>query len=110
MVSATSYGSRFDAAVRAGAIARLEPVTNHGANFRKLIAGRVDAVICSRLVGLYYLGLLGGVDAVEISGPVVERRTAISCSPSRRISRRWPGSSIQTLERMEEDGTITSPD
>ena len=72
VVAATSYGKRFDGAVRAGELKKLDIATSHETNFRKLLARRVDAVICSRLVGLYYLGRLDGLKDVEISGPVVE--------------------------------------
>lgn len=106
MVSATSYGSRFDAAAQAGEFPRLEPVTNHETNFRKLIAGRVDAVICSRLVGLYYLGLLDGLDAVEVSGPVVETTQSHLAFTRQKDYTALARQFDEALERMEQDGTI----
>ena len=106
VVSATSYGSRFDAAVQAGAFLRLEPVTSHETNFRKLIAGRVDAVICSRLVGLYYLSLLDGLDAVEVSGPVVETTQSFLVFTRQRDYTALARQFDLTLEGMEQDGTM----
>ena len=106
VVSATSYGSRFDAAVQAGEFQRLEPVTSHETNFRKLIAGRVDAVICSRLVGLYYLDLLGGLDAVEVSGPVVETTHSYLVFTRQRDYAALARQFDLTLEGMEQDGTM----
>lgn len=106
VVSATSYGSRFDTAAQAGFFPRLDPVTNHETNFRKLIAGRVDAVICSRLVGLYYLGLLDGLDEVEVTGPVVETTQSYLVFTKQKDFTALARQFDQTLERMEQDGTI----
>lgn len=106
VVSATSYGGRFDAAVQAGSFPRLEPVTTHETNFRKLIAGRVDTVICSRLVGLYYLGLLDGLDAVEVSGPVVETTQSHLAFTRQKDYTALARQFDEALERMEQDGTI----
>jgi len=107
VVSATSYGNRFDAAVQNGTFKKLEPVTSHETNFRKLLAGRVDAVICSRLVGLYYLDLLDGLDEVEIGGPIVETTFSYLVFTKQRdytaLSRQFD----QALESMEQDGTLT---
>ena len=105
VVSATSYGGRFDAAAQAGVFPRLEPVTNHETNFRKLLIGRVDAVICSRLVGLYYLGLLGGIDAVEVNGPVVETTHSYLVFTKQKDFTALARQFDQALERMEQDGT-----
>ena len=106
VVSATSYGSRFDTAVQAGFFKNLEPVTSHETNFRKLLAGRVDAVICSRLVGPYYLDQLNGLDEVAIGGPVVETTFSYFVFTKQRdftaLSRQFD----QALDAMEHDGTL----
>jgi len=106
VVSATSYGNRFDTAVQAGTFKNLEPVTSHETNFRKLLAGRIDAVICSRLVGLYYLDLMNGLDDVEIGGPIVETTLSYLVFTKQKdftaLSRQFD----QALENMEQDGTL----
>lgn len=72
VVGGTSYGPRFDAAVKQGLLRRLETSSSHEASFRKLLAGRMQAVICSRVVGLALLQQLQAGGRVKISGPVVD--------------------------------------
>jgi polar amino acid transport system substrate-binding protein len=106
VVGATSYGSLFDTAVQAGVFKKLEPVTSHETNFRKLLARRIDAVICSRLVGLYYLDLLNGLGDVDIRGPVVETTFSYLVFTKQRdftaLSRQFD----QALDAMEHDGSL----
>ena len=106
VVIATSYGSRFDTAVKAGTLRKLEAVTSHESNFRKLLAHRVDAVICSRLVGLYYLGLLNGLNDVEISGPTVETTVSYLVFTRKKNHTALSQQFDQALESMERDGTL----
>jgi len=106
VVSATSYGNRFDSAVQAGTFKRLESVTSHETNFRKLLAGRIDAVICSRLVGLYYLDLLNGLGEVDSGGPIVETTFSYLV-----FTKQWDFTALsrqfdQALDAMEHDGTL----
>lgn len=106
VVNNTSYGQRFDQAAKDGVFSKLDRTSSHEMNFRKLLAGRIDAVICSRLVGAYYLAALGQTSQVSISGPVVE--TAVSYIAFSRkknhqeLSRRFD----LTIEAMERDGSI----
>lgn len=106
VVIATSYGSRFDNAVRAGTLRKPEQVTSHESNFRKLLAGRVDAVICSRLVGFYYLGLLNGLNDVEVSGPTVETTFSYLVFTRKKDYTALSLQFDQALENMERDGTL----
>ena len=107
LVIATSYGSRFDTAVQARTFRRLEPVINHETNFRKLLAGRIDAVICSRLVGLYYLDMLDGLKGVEVGGPVVETTFSYLAFTRQRDYSALAQQFDEALEGMERDGTLT---
>lgn len=106
IVHNTSYGQRFDLAAKDGVFRRLDATSSHEMNFRKLLAGRIDIIICSRLVGVYYLNAMGQASQVSISGPVVE--TAVSYIAFSRkkkfqaLSRRFD----QTIEAMERDGSI----
>jgi len=106
VVVATSYGSRFDAAVQAGTLKKLETATSHEANFRKLLAGRVDAVICSRLVGLHYLDRLAGLKKVEIGGPVVETTLSYLAFSRHKDFSALAGKFDEALEAMESDGSL----
>ena len=106
LVIATSYGSRFDAAVKAGTFKKLDPATSHETNLRKLIAGRVDAVICSRLVGLYYLDRLAELKNVEIGGPVVETTFSYLAFSRQKDFSALAGKFDEALEAMERDGSL----
>ena len=72
VVGATSYGAIFDAAAQQGVFKKLEMSSSHEANFRKLLAGRMDAIVCSRAVGLEILKQLQATGRVKISGPPIE--------------------------------------
>jgi len=106
IVIATSYGSRFDNAVQAGTLKKLEKVNDHESNFRKLLGRRVDAVICSRLVGLYYLGLLNGLSEVEVTGPVVETTSSYLVFTRKQDYTALSQQFDLAMESMERDGTL----
>jgi len=106
LVIATSYGSRFDAAAQAGTFKKLDTATSHETNFRKLLAGRVDAVICSRLVGLYYLDRLAELKNVEIGGPVVETTFSYLAFSRQKDFSALAGKFDEALEAMERDGSL----
>lgn len=72
VVGATSYGAIFDAAAQQGVFKKLEISSSHEANFRKLLAGRMDAIVCSRAVGVEILKQLQATGRVKISGPPIE--------------------------------------
>lgn len=72
VVAGTSYGAIFDAAARQGTFKKLEISGSHEASFRKLLAHRMEAVVCSRAVGVEILKQLQAVRRVKISGPPIE--------------------------------------
>lgn len=72
VVAGTSYGAIFDAAARQGTFKKLEISGSHEASFRKLLARRMEAVVCSRAVGVEILKQLQAVRRVKISGPPIE--------------------------------------
>ena len=106
VVTATSYGARFDEAAKAGLFRILDPAPTYEQTFKKLLAGRVDAVVCSRLVGLSVLKRLNAESMVEISGPpsettgsyLVFTRTKDLSEVARRFDEIFDG--------MESDGTL----
>ena len=106
LVIATSYGSRFDAAAQGGTFKKLDPATSHEMNFRKLLAGRVDAVICSRLVGFYYLDRLDALEKVEIGGPVVETTFSYLAFTRQKDFSALAARFDEALEAMERDGAL----
>lgn len=67
-----SYGDVFDAAAANGLFARVEFVARDESNFRKLQAGRIDAVIGSREAGLATLRRLGIADQIRVTGKPLE--------------------------------------
>lgn len=106
LVIATSYGSRFDAAAQAGTFKKLDPATSHEMNFRKLLAGRVDAVICSRLVGLYYLDQLDALKKVVVGGPVVETTFSYLAFSRQKDFSALASKFDEALDAMERDGSL----
>ena len=106
IVNGTSYGNRFDSAVQAGMFRKLDSATDYVMTFRKLLAGRVDAVICSRLVGLYYLRALNGLNDAEISGPPVEATVSYLAFTRKKDFTVLSQQFDQALENMARDGTL----
>jgi polar amino acid transport system substrate-binding protein len=106
IVNATSYGSRFDSAVASGTFRKLEAVSDHETNFRKLLAHRIDAVICSRLVGAYYLKKLNGAHAVMVNGPTVETTLSYLVFARNESGIALARQFDQAMDEMARDGTI----
>jgi polar amino acid transport system substrate-binding protein len=66
LLRGASYGEVFDAAVAGGMFSRLEYVAQDEWNFRKLMAGRIDVVICGRQAGMAMLAKLGATASVLV--------------------------------------------
>jgi len=107
VVRNTSYGARFDAALKQGVFAQVEVASDYERIFRMLLAGRVDMVICSRLVGMNFLRQLDPDERIApVSGPPSE--TALSYLV---FSRRSEAAALaeafdQALSTMRKDGTL----
>jgi polar amino acid transport system substrate-binding protein len=71
-----------------------------------LLAGRVDAVICSRLVGLYYLKKLNGQDSVSSSGPTVDAVDSFLVFSPKKDYSVLAKQFDHAMETMESDGTL----
>jgi polar amino acid transport system substrate-binding protein len=106
VVMSTSYGQRFDDAVARGAFAKLESTTSYEQIFRMLVGERVDAVICSRLVGLEFVRRIGAGKLVEISGPVVETTLSYLVFTTKKTDAALAPAFDKALEAMERDGTL----
>lgn len=104
VVMSTSYGQRFDEAAARGAFARTVPASSYERIFRMLVGGRVDAVICSRLVGIEFVRRLGVDKLIEISGPPVE--TALSYLVFAPKNAALAPAFDKVITAMERDGTL----
>ena len=72
LVRGASYGQRFDVAAGSRIFSRLDYASHDEWSFRKLIAGRVDAVVAGRQAGIAMLRRLRATGEVQISGPPLE--------------------------------------
>lgn len=106
VVYTTSYGPRFDEAVRKGEFKKLDPASNYVLTFRKLLGKRVDAVICSRLVGLEILKNMNAAERVQISGPAVETVASYLSFTLKKDHSGLAAELDRTIDAMEKDGTI----
>lgn len=106
VVRATSYGPRFDAAVKKGEIKNLDIANNYVLTFRKLLGGRFDAVICSRLVGLDILQSLNAMEKVQISGPPTESSLSYLAFSKKKGHKDLAAQFDHVIDSMEKDGTI----
>lgn len=106
VVQDTSYGARFDEAVRQGYFKRLDSAPNYELTFRKLLGGRVDAVICSHLVGLEILKKLGALDQVVVSGPPSETTVSYLVFTRGKDHTKLAALFDQHLAAMKKNGVI----
>jgi polar amino acid transport system substrate-binding protein len=72
VVFKVSFGSVFDMAAKNGVFKTLDAAPSFESNFQKLLAKHVDAVICSRVVGLSIVKQLKASGQVKVSGPPLE--------------------------------------
>ena len=72
VINATSYGEKFDTALAKGVLKNIDYANNYKSTFQKLIANRVDIVICSKLVGQNLLKELDATNKIVIIGQPVE--------------------------------------
>ena len=106
VVMSTSYGQRFDDAVARGAFAKIEAAASYEQIFRMLAGERVDAVICSRLVGLEFARRIGATGSVEVSGPAVETTLSYLAFTTKRADAALAPAFDKALEAMDRDGSL----
>lgn len=102
----TSYGPRFDAAATQGVLTRIESAKDYEHIFRMLLAGRVDAVICSRLVGQDFLRNLNGLDQVQVAGPPTDTADSYLVFANKDGSRALADGFDRAMAAMRKDGTL----
>ncbi|MEY9543146.1 polar amino acid transport system substrate-binding protein [Bradyrhizobium diazoefficiens] len=103
-VNNISYGAKFDDAVRAGRFQHLEYVNSTALNIGKLIAGRTDAMVAQRLVGVAELKKTNDLDKVKVLSPPIEvglSFTAFSKAKPLGVAR---AEFEKQLKLMKEDG------
>ena len=90
-----------------GGYKKLEPSSSHEMNFRKLLAGRMDAVLCSRLVGLAILKGLNASADVKMIGPPVGSYDSYIMFNKNKVPYDVIAKFRQTMTDMNNDGTLT---
>ncbi|KAB8044612.1 transporter substrate-binding domain-containing protein [Janthinobacterium aquaticum] len=108
VVGGTSYGPRFDAAVKQGQLRRLEVSSSHESSFRKLLAGRMQALICSRVVGLAILQQLQAEARVKVSGPVVDTTQSYLMFNRRTVSPQLAAHFDRALQAIRQEELAVS--
>lgn len=106
VVSKVSYGKVFDSAVESGILKKIDAARSYELDFQKLLAGRVDAVICSKLVGLSVLKKLGGLDKTRIAGRPVETAVSYTVFSRKTVQQSQIDEIDKALTAMRKDGTI----
>jgi polar amino acid transport system substrate-binding protein len=106
VVDQVSYGSRFDTAAREGAFRKLEVTLSFELNFKKLLAGRMDVVVSSRLAGLSMLKRLNAESMVQVSGPPIETVQSFLMFSKARVSREQVAQFDRALDTMQQDGSL----
>ncbi len=106
VVQNTSYGQVFDTAAKSDTFKRLEPALSFEANFKKLLAGRMDAVVCSRVVGLTILKKLNASKQVRVAGPPIETARSYIAFNRNTVTPALVAEFDRVLGAMQKDGTM----
>ncbi|MET0268152.1 MAG: transporter substrate-binding domain-containing protein [Duganella sp.] len=106
VVNKVSYGAIFDAAANRGVFNRLEVAQTYEANFRKLLAGRMDALVSSRIMGVAVLKRLQALDKVKVVGPPIETTQSYLVFNRSTVAPELVGEFDQTLSIMRKDGSL----
>jgi len=105
VITGTSYGEQFDAAVRDGVLRNVEQTNSIESNLKKLVFGRVDLVPSYRYVALdtaRRLELLAQIR--EMSPPVDAVPTYLAFTKVRDLSK-WSEEFDAAMASMKQDGT-----
>lgn len=107
VVNKTAYGKVFDTAVNNQLLTRLDYANDYLLTFKKLQAGRVDAVICSKLVGLQIIRELHANQEIQTVGPMVNEEGSYLAWTKVRDYQALAERLDQTLSQMQLDGTFS---
>lgn len=106
VVLQTSYGQVFDTEVKRGTFKKLEPAVNFEANFKKLLAYRMDAVVCSRVAGWAILRKLNASKQVRVAGPPIETARSYMAFNKTTVTPALVAEFDKALNAMQKDGTM----
>jgi polar amino acid transport system substrate-binding protein len=106
IVNQTSYGSRFDDALKKGVFKKIEVSQNFENNFQKLIAGRMNVLINSRDVGISILKKINADKKVKIIGPPIETVFSYLAFTKKNDYKFLSNEFDKTVLIMKKDGTI----
>lgn len=107
VVQHASYGADFDKMAKSRRFDKLEIATSHEMNFRKLLANRMDIVLCSRKVGLEILKTLSSVEKVKTIGPPIGSYKSYIIFNKKTVSLKLVSDFNKNIMEMEGDGTLT---
>jgi polar amino acid transport system substrate-binding protein len=100
------YSPRLDQALKAGLFAAVDSTDSHESNLRKLLAGRVDIVPCSRTVALQLLQTMPGGNKAVQTGPSIEKVASYLVFTPGPDATRLAALFDQTMTRMTKDGSL----
>ena len=106
VVNKVSYGAIFDAAAGRGVFNQLEVAQTYEANFRKLLAGRMDALVSSRVMGEAVLKRLDALDKAKVIGPPIETTQSYLIFNRHTVAPEVVTTFDETLSTMRRDGTL----
>lgn len=107
VVNQVTYGSRFDTAVKNGVFKRLESAPSFELTFKKLLGGRMDTVIASRVVGIAFLNEIGGLNKIKIIGTPVETTESYLAFSRKEGCVELANAFDRTVAAMRKDGTFS---
>jgi polar amino acid transport system substrate-binding protein len=100
------YSPRLDQALKAGLFAAVDSTDSHELNLRKLLAGRVDIVPCSRAVGLQLLQTMPGGNKAVQTGPSIEKVASYLVFAPGPEAAKLAALFDQAMTRMSKDGSL----
>ena len=106
IVNSVSYGARFDKALKNGEFKKTDLSNNFESTFKKLLNGRVDIVICSKLVGLAILKNLDALEEIQITGLPSETTVSYIAFTKKTNYSELSKKFDNTIKKMKEDGTL----
>lgn len=106
VVNKVSYGAIFDAAVGRGVFNQLEMAQTYESNFRKLLAGRMDALVSSRVMGEAVLKRLGARDKAKVIGPPIETTQSYLIFNRHTVAPEVVTAFDETVSAMRRDGSL----
>lgn len=106
LVRGAAYGQAVDSAVVGHIFSRLDYASHEEWSFRKLMVGRVDAVITGRQVGMAMLRKLHATESVRIAGPPLAVTESYLMFDKRVIDAGFLRRLNAAMTLMRKDGSV----